>query len=307
MKIKKLFLIIAVLCIFCSINTSAANVEAKVITEFKDTDGEELTVKYKMPLSELTSKMPSYLDVKLEGSDDWVSIPVHWDCVDQYEGVIYGIYVFIPSPTNTDYVYSDTLNMFSIPYYEVTVDSEIQDNENEIRISIQTESDDVFVIKMDQRDSVEEIKTLIAEIKNIPADTQKLMFNGEELDDTKTIAEQGIQHESTIILTVLSTNAPAEGDSPTNGDSSTNKDSSPEDSPESNLNTTNPDVNSNTDLENTDSLNNASTTASFNARTETTVSSAVRTGDADHPVLWSALLVLSIIIIFCNKKRWLTF
>lgn len=197
MKIKKIVLGVF-LMLFLWSGIVCAEDEKKIITEFRDTSCEEILVYYKMPLSSLTQKMPASYQVKTEDSDEWVKVPVVWECLDDYENVEYGVYTFVLKPADDSYEISEELTIFEIPYVEVTVDSEIRENDDDIQITVQLKNADSVVIKVRMSDDLDDIRYILYKITGTPRKQIHVYYNGEELEKSVKLSEYGIEHGSVL-------------------------------------------------------------------------------------------------------------
>ena len=57
-----------------------------------------------------------------------------------------------------------------------------------------------IVINVSPTDSIEYLKTLIYNANNTPVDQQRLIFNGTQLEDYRTLADYNIQQKATISM-----------------------------------------------------------------------------------------------------------
>ena len=71
---------------------------------------------------------------------------------------------------------------------------------NTIRIFVQAMNGKTITLDVDQREWVEELKGQLEVIVWVPPGRQRLIFEGEVLDDDKRLADYNIQNESTLTL-----------------------------------------------------------------------------------------------------------
>lgn len=67
-----------------------------------------------------------------------------------------------------------------------------------IRIFAKTLTGKTNTLEVNGSDTIREVKTKWAEIEGIPVSQQSILFQGQQLEDSRTLAECHIKHESTI-------------------------------------------------------------------------------------------------------------
>jgi ubiquitin C len=73
-------------------------------------------------------------------------------------------------------------------------------NESTKQIFIKTLTGKTITLDVSDSDTIESIKTKIADKEGIPADQQRLVFNGKQLEDKNTIGDYGIEKDSNVHL-----------------------------------------------------------------------------------------------------------
>jgi len=74
------------------------------------------------------------------------------------------------------------------------------DGEGIKQIFIKTLQGKNITLEVKDGDTIQSIKDKIKDIEGIPVDQQRLVFNGKQLEDNNTIADYGIQADSSIHL-----------------------------------------------------------------------------------------------------------
>ncbi|CAA7018499.1 unnamed protein product [Microthlaspi erraticum] len=69
-----------------------------------------------------------------------------------------------------------------------------------MKIFVKTLTGKTHVLEVEESDTIGDVKAKYAEMGGTPVDQQRIIFQGRQLEDSRTIADYYIKHESTLLM-----------------------------------------------------------------------------------------------------------